>query len=88
MITPIDVTKNVFAAFGAHDVDTIVKWLHPDVRIEFYGPEAIPYAGMYNGPDQARVFLTPSCQRSTFTSSIRKSLSVRGTRSWSLAICD
>ncbi|MDM8011076.1 MAG: nuclear transport factor 2 family protein [Parasphingorhabdus sp.] len=56
MIAPIDVTKNVFAAFGAHDVDTIVQWLHPDVRIEFYGPEVIPYAGNYDGLEQARRF--------------------------------
>jgi|TARA_R100001244_G_scaffold39766_3_gene35722 ketosteroid isomerase-like protein len=56
MIAPIDVTKNVFTAFGAHDVDTIVRWLHPEIRIEFYGPEIIPYAGMYDGLDQARGF--------------------------------
>ncbi|MEH6789146.1 nuclear transport factor 2 family protein [Parasphingorhabdus sp.] len=56
MITPIDVTRNVFAAFGAHDVDTIVRWLHPGVRIEFYGPVVIPYAGMYDGLEQARGF--------------------------------
>jgi len=56
MIAPIDVTKNVFAAFGAHDVDTIVGWLHPDIRIEFYGPEVIPYAGNYDGLEQARGF--------------------------------
>ena len=54
MIAPIDVTKNVFAAFGAADVDGIVKWLHPDVRIEFYGPEVIPYAGNYDGLGEAR----------------------------------
>ena len=56
MIAPIDVTKNVFEAFGAHDVDNIVKWLHPDVRIEFYGPEVIPYAGNYDGLEEARGF--------------------------------
>ena len=56
MIAPIDVTKNVFAAFGAADVDTIVQWLHPDIRIEFYGPEVIPYAGTYDGLEQARGF--------------------------------
>ncbi|MEO9468471.1 nuclear transport factor 2 family protein [Parasphingorhabdus sp.] len=56
MITPIDVTKHVFEAFGAHDVDSIVKWLHPDVRIEFYGPDIIPYARNYNGLEQARSF--------------------------------
>ncbi|ASK86972.1 nuclear transport factor 2 family protein [Sphingorhabdus sp. SMR4y] len=56
MIAPIDVTKNVFEAFGAHDVDTIVTWLHPDVRIEFCGPEVIPYAGHYDGLTEARGF--------------------------------
>jgi uncharacterized protein len=56
MITPIDVTKKVFEAFGAHDIDTIVKWLHPDIRIEFYGPNVIPYAGNYDGRDECRQF--------------------------------
>ncbi len=56
MIAPIDVTQNVFEAFGAHDVDTIVEWLHPDIRIEFYGPNIIPYAGNYNGLEKARGF--------------------------------
>ena len=56
MIAPIDGTRNFFAAFGAADVDAIVQWLHPDVRIEFYGPEVIPYAGTYDGLEQARRF--------------------------------
>ncbi|GAB5487232.1 MAG: hypothetical protein Pars2KO_08020 [Parasphingorhabdus sp.] len=56
MIAPIDVTKKVFEAFGAHDIDTIVEWLHPDVRIEFYGPNVIPYAGNYDGRGECRQF--------------------------------
>ncbi len=56
MIAPIDVTKKIFEAFGAHDIDTIVESLHPDIRIEFYGPNVIPYAGNYDGRDECRQF--------------------------------
>ncbi|MEO9599785.1 nuclear transport factor 2 family protein [Parasphingorhabdus sp.] len=56
MIAPIDVTKNVFEAFGAHDVDTIVQWLHRDIEVEFYGPDVIPYARTWKGLPEARKF--------------------------------
>ena len=56
MIAPIDVTKNVFEAFGNKDVDAILEWMHPDVQIEFYGPDIIPYARTVNGMDGARFF--------------------------------
>jgi hypothetical protein len=56
MITPVDVTKAVFEAFGLQDVDAIVDLLDEDIRIQFYGPDAIPYAGDYSGKDEARRF--------------------------------
>jgi ketosteroid isomerase-like protein len=56
MIAPVDVTKHVFEAFGNQDVDAIAGWLHPDVTIEFYGPEVIPYARTFRGRDAARGF--------------------------------
>ena len=55
-MTPIDVTQAVFAAFGDHDVDRIVTLLDDEVRIEFYGPPVIPYAGRYQGRAEARAF--------------------------------
>lgn len=55
-MTPRQVTEEVFTAFGEGDVDRIMRSLHDEVRIEFYGPEAIPYAGYYDGQAQCRGF--------------------------------
>ncbi|MEM1141273.1 MAG: nuclear transport factor 2 family protein [Pseudomonadota bacterium] len=54
--TPVEVTQAVFERFGAADVDGILAHLDDDVRIEFYGPERIPYAGYYRGLSEARRF--------------------------------
>ena len=51
-MTPRQVTEEVFTAFGEGDVDRILRSLHEKVRIEFYGPEVIPYAGYYDGQAQ------------------------------------
>ena len=56
IVTPKQVTEEVFTAFGEGDVDRIMRSLHDRVRIEFYGPEVIPYAGFYNGQDDGRRF--------------------------------
>lgn len=55
-MTPREVTEEVFTAFGEGDVDRIMRSLHDRVRIEFYGPEIIPYAGYYNGLIECRSF--------------------------------
>lgn len=55
-MTPREVTEEVFTAFGEGDVDRIMRSLHDRVRIEFYGPETIPYAGYYNGLIECRSF--------------------------------
>lgn len=55
-MTPRQVTEEVFTAFGEGDVDRIMRSLHEKVRIEFYGPEVIPYAGYYDGQAQCRGF--------------------------------
>ncbi|MEQ9519640.1 MAG: nuclear transport factor 2 family protein [Parvibaculum sp.] len=50
-------TQNLFTAFGAGDVPSILTFLNDDIRIEFYGPEEIiPYAGMYDGKKEAARF--------------------------------
>lgn len=49
-------TQAVFAAFGAGDIPGILTHLDPEIRIEFYGPSAIPYAGNYEGLEEARRF--------------------------------
>lgn len=53
---PIEVTQKVFECFGAGDVPGIVALLDDDVCIEFYGPSTIPYAGRYQGREEARRF--------------------------------
>ncbi|SMQ69948.1 hypothetical protein SAMN06297468_2138 [Altererythrobacter xiamenensis] len=55
-MTPKQITEEVFTAFGEGDVDRIMRALHEKVRIEFYGPEVIPYAGYYDGQAQCRGF--------------------------------
>ena len=51
-------TQEIFVRFGNHDVDGIVELLHDDARIEFYGPQAIPYAGEYKGKAECRKFFS------------------------------
>ncbi|MFW2348974.1 nuclear transport factor 2 family protein [Qipengyuania sp.] len=55
-MTPREVTEEVFTAFGEGDVDRIMSSLHERVRIEFYGPEVIPYAGYFDGKAKCRSF--------------------------------
>lgn len=54
--TPLETTTEIFTRFGAKDVPGILELLADDVRIDFYGPSVIPYAGTYHGKDQARRF--------------------------------
>jgi ketosteroid isomerase-like protein len=55
---PIAVTQELFVRFGAGDVPAIVELLDENIRIQFYGPPVIPYAGEYHGREQARRFFT------------------------------
>jgi ketosteroid isomerase-like protein len=52
----IDVTTEIFSRFGAKDIPGILQLLDDEVRIEFYGPPAIPYAGFYQGKARAGEF--------------------------------
>lgn len=52
----LEAVREVFARFGAGDVPGILELLDPEVKIEFYGPPVIPYAGHYRGLDEARRF--------------------------------
>ncbi len=53
---PVTVTQQVFERFGNADVPAILELLSDEVRIEFYGPKVIPYAGNYDGKGEARRF--------------------------------
>lgn len=58
MATPtnIEITQQLFGAFGRGDIPAILDLLDDEVVIEFYGPPAIPYAGTYRGKGEARRF--------------------------------
>ena len=49
-------TQQLFEAFGAKDIPTILTYLDPEIVIEFYGPAVIPYAGTYKGIAEAEGF--------------------------------
>ena len=52
----IKATQKLFEAFGAGDIPGILEYLNEDIVIEFYGPSVIPYAGRYNGLEEAQQF--------------------------------
>lgn len=54
----IEATKAIYAAVPAGDLQTALDLLDPEVRITYYGVEAIPYAGDYRGIDEAVTFFT------------------------------
>ncbi len=54
----IETTKAIYAAVPAGDLNTALLHLDPDVRITYYGTEAIPYAGDYQGIAEAMTFFT------------------------------
>lgn len=54
----IEATRAIYAAVPAGDLDTALSFLDPEVRITYYGVDAIPYAGDYRGIDEAVAFFT------------------------------
>ena len=52
----IEATQRLFEAFGAGDIPGILEYVNDNIVIDFYGPEVIPYAGHYEGSEQARGF--------------------------------
>jgi len=52
----IEITKQLFVAFGQANIPAILDLVNDDIVIEFYGPTVIPYAGTYRGRDEARRF--------------------------------
>ncbi len=55
-MTPVETTQALFERFGAQDIPGILALLDPEISIDFYGPDVIPYAGRYRGLAEARVF--------------------------------
>ena len=53
----LEATRKLFTAFGAQDFDGAVAYVDDEVVVEFYGPEAIPYAGIHRGRAACRRFL-------------------------------
>lgn len=57
-IRNIATTEAIYAAIPAGDLDTALAHLDPDVRVTYYGTDAIPYAGDYRGIDEVVTFFT------------------------------
>ena len=49
-------TRAIYTAVPAGDLETAVSLLDPEVRITYYGSDAIPYAGDYQGMARALEF--------------------------------
>ena len=56
----IAATKAIYAAIPAGDLDTALSHLDPEIRITYYGTDAIPYAGEHNGTAGAGCFSSTS----------------------------
>ncbi|MGB3352663.1 MAG: nuclear transport factor 2 family protein [Mycobacterium sp.] len=54
----IEATKAIYAAVPAGDLQAALDLMDPDVRITYYGVDAIPYAGDYRGINEAVAFFT------------------------------
>jgi uncharacterized protein len=54
----IATTQAIYTAVPAGDLQTALDLLDPEVRITYYGTEGIPYAGDYQGFDEAVKFFT------------------------------
>jgi uncharacterized protein len=54
----IAATKAIYAAVPAGDLETALCHMDPEVRITYYGSDAIPYAGDYCGIGEAVDFFT------------------------------
>lgn len=52
----IENTRAIYTAVPAGDVETAVSLLDPEIRITYYGSDAIPYAGDYRGLARAMEF--------------------------------
>lgn len=54
----IAITRSIYEAVVAGDLDHVFAHLHPDIVIRYYGVDDIPYAGVYEGLDGATAFFT------------------------------
>lgn len=53
----VQVVQDAFAAFGSGDIPAVLKMLSPDIRWRASGPpEILPWAGVFQGPEQVGNF--------------------------------
>ncbi|MEM6583531.1 MAG: nuclear transport factor 2 family protein [Pseudomonadota bacterium] len=52
----LEAAKKVYEAILAGNFDGVRDRLHEDCVIEFYGPNTIPYAGIFRGRDKCMAF--------------------------------
>jgi ketosteroid isomerase-like protein len=51
--TDLDIMKEAYAAFGRGDIPAILAIMDPKAELEIAGPEGLPWAGSYRGPEGA-----------------------------------
>lgn len=54
----VETTKAIYAAIPAGDLEGALALLDPEIRITYYGTDAIPYAGDHRGMEEAIGFFT------------------------------
>lgn len=54
----IAATRAIYSAVPAGDLATALSHMDPEVRITYYGSDAIPYAGDYHGIEAATEFFS------------------------------
>jgi uncharacterized protein len=55
-ITALQAARTIYATIHAGDFDGLYDLMDEDCVIEFYGPNTIPYAGIYRGRDMCMKF--------------------------------
>ena len=59
--------NKIYDAFSRGDIPSIISTLHRDVIWEVMGQPDIPYAGIYHGPDDVKLFFKKLTDSSSFT---------------------
>lgn len=54
--TALEIAKSMYQALLSGDFDQVHDHLHENCVIEFYGPNSIPYAGIYRGKEICKKF--------------------------------
>lgn len=62
MAKPIEIVREMYAAFGRGDIPAIVKHVATEVDWEFVGPQKLAYAGRRRNRNEVSAFFTAIAQ--------------------------